>query len=1263
MEGTSEPRATFVDFDAVVGFVDLSGFTAASERLGRFGPRGTEQLQELINSLFTPIIDVVHHAGGEIGWFAGDAVGVVFDREVTPPDQAVDALVRAAATVRDREPFVTDDGPIIIDVKVGAAAGPARWSSVGDEPVVWWFGGPAIDGASDAEGFAQPGDVILHTSVAVLVGEDGAPEAGPGFHLVDRRVGDPGPAIAGGRFARLADPKLQPPRVARLAAGGEVDFLAEHRPVSSLFLKLPESRHDPEQLSSIIEIVQRHGGYAHVTEGDKGALVFAQFGAPTALADRHELSVRAAIEIRALSPECRVGVTTGRVYAGRIGSPTRWDYTVLGDRVNTAARLMASANAGEILVDAATAAPLGHVATFGTTRELMLKGKSEPEAALPVAEIRTVRTAAARSGSASFVGREAEVDQLTTRLGAPGLTLVTGTAGTGKSRLLAHVVDQLAETPPVVTVDPTDRTAPYSVWPQLFAALIGATPSTARSTIDGIVDDAARLPLLSPLLVSPIPDSPFTAALSGDDRSALMLEFIAETLGRAAVGTPVVIEDLHWADDASLNLLGRLAGRLTTSVIVATARPTDEVAPLVANHSVTRLELSPIDAVAMAELARSTWAAQLGSEAAQELVDEIVERAGGSPLFCEQLISYARTHGAAPAATSLPADAGIPDNLTDLLLAQLDALPEAAMTAASLGATFGQRFTGDELVGAFGERFVGTRIVGGLEILRDRGVITGLQQLRFVHSLFGETTYDRLSFALRSDLHLDVVGYLERNNSGDLEAIAGVLAHHSEPTGDDRRKRRYFRMAADQATRQWASASAVRWFEGLIPLLDGAERGDVSLELGKIKSVSGDASEAERHFIDAIKDVSREQLASAELGLARVLMNQGSTSSAFDLIDSTIERAQADDRWDDLHAAMEVKADISTLLGDIERAEQVESMHARTVERFGADHPASAEVIGLVPLLWLRGDLEAASTRTEQLYEDAMARDDLVWAARVATNLAGLAYESRRLQETLAWLDQCRQLTARTGDRRLRAAVDCNESEVRFELGDRVGAHVTGSSAIGEAIALDDPRMILAALSMVAQAMGPGDSEPMIRRGLALAQAVGDESFKLDLALLLAGVWAVQGDHKWALIVAALMEQPLRLPELEMQRLRLLIDEVGCEPAEVADAIEQIDESASPAALAEVLAVRARREHDPELRRRAIEACSREFREFPSEHLARQLAALGHSVTRPVLPPVDTKTATGQIDIIALLDRRPELLDWESVADRVIENLVTRSDN
>jgi class 3 adenylate cyclase len=1266
---TAVGSATFVDFNAVVGFVDLSGFTAASERLGRFGPRGTEQLQDLINALFTPIIDVVHRAGGEIGWFAGDAVGVVFDRELTSPERAVDALASAAATVRERAPFVTDDGPIIIDVKVGVAAGAARLSTVGNAPVVWWFGGPAVDGASDAEGYAEPGDVILHSSVAVLVGEDDAPEVGPGFRRVDRRSGHPrtlDQAHAGdlpNPFDRLRSLDLQPPRVARLAEVGEVDFLAEHRPVSSLFVKLPEIRHDPVQLSKMVEIVQRHGGFAHVTEGDKGALAFAQFGAPTALADRHELAVRAAIEIRRLSPTCRIGVTTGRVYAGQIGSPARWDYTVLGDRVNTAARLMASAEAGEILIDTATAAPLSDLATFGAARELTLKGKSEPETALPVIDVRGTRTAV-RSGTAAFVGRQHEADELAIRLRSAGLTLVTGSAGTGKSRLLAHVVDQLDTLPPVIAVDPTDRSNPFGLWPQLLAALIGATPTTARATLNEIIDDEARYPLLSPLLTQPIPDSPFTAALSGEDRAALMLEFLAEVLDQAAVDTPVVIEDLHWADAASLDLLARIAGRLKRSVVVASARPTDELSPLVASQSVSQLALAPIDSAAMAELARGTWTEQLGVEPILELVDEIVERAGGSPLFCEQLISFARTNGAAPTATALPADVGIPDNLTDLLLAQLDALPEAAMTAASLGATFGQRFTVDELVGAFGDRYVGTRIVGGLEILRDRGVISGLHQLRFVHSLFGETTYDRLSFALRADLHLDVVEYLEDANAQDLDAIAAVLAHHTEPTGDVDRKRRYFRMAADQATRQWASAAAVRWFDGLIPLLDGNERGQVSLELGRIKSVSGDASEAEQHFIDAIKDVDPEHLAAAELGLARVLMNQGSTGSAFDLIDSTIERANAEERWADLHDAMEVKADLSTLLGDIERAEQVESLHAELVERHGPDHPASAEVSLLVPLLWLRGDLEAATVEYERLYSDAIARDDFVLAAALASDLAGLSHESRRVNEIFAWFNRSSQIVARTGDRRTGVLIRTAEATARFELGDLDGAAQTSAIALIEAQVVDEPRSILLALWAEAQSADSPDGGAA-QRGLVLAHMLGDEQLKLGLLLLVAKHWANNSDQRWRRLFRALRTGPVTPLDPELEYLRLLVADPSSEQSDVVAASARVEATVAPGRQAEVLAIRALfSKSDALLRSQAIDACLDACARFPSRVLAERATALGASVDPVILPPVTPtrERLTAKKPGLSDFDRRPELLEWDVSADRILNILVERDD-
>jgi class 3 adenylate cyclase len=171
-------ESTSHSFDAVVGFVDLAGFTACADALSRSGPAGTEELVSLINALFGPAIDCIHAAGGEVGWFAGDAMGVLFDTSVTPPMQALRSLIDASACIAGVQPLIVDGELITMTAKVGIAAGLVDWQWVGSEfgadERVGWFGGNAIDASAAAEHFATAGDVIADASfvrLAPIVGE------------------------------------------------------------------------------------------------------------------------------------------------------------------------------------------------------------------------------------------------------------------------------------------------------------------------------------------------------------------------------------------------------------------------------------------------------------------------------------------------------------------------------------------------------------------------------------------------------------------------------------------------------------------------------------------------------------------------------------------------------------------------------------------------------------------------------------------------------------------------------------------------------------------------------------------------------------------------------------------------------------------------------------------------------------------------------------------------------------------------------------
>lgn len=1164
--GTAKSGHIVADFDGIVGFVDLAGFTAATERLGRAGPRGTEQLGELINSLFTPAIDIVHRAGGEIGWFAGDALGVLFDRAVTSDGSAVTALAAAARTIIGLSPMQTIAGDLTLSVKVGVAAGAIRWNTIGGDRKLAWFGGHPIDTASEAEHLTQPGDIVVHESVLRSALDGGDYEAiAPGF---DRIVRPPrAEAEPGGSqpLARRRTLDHQPTRVARIARAGDVALLDEHRPVSSLFVRMAESTHDPGLLSAMVATVEDMGGLLQIaTEGDKGAVALALFGAPTALADRHLRAVVAADRLRVEIPDVAIGIASGRVYAGRVGSDARWDYSLIGDRVNTAARLMQAASPGEVLVDRATADGAGPALNLEAARQLDLKGKSGTEEVFAVSGVR----AAARPGGdvGRFVGRRAETAALTGALTTAGLTLVVGPAGTGKSRLLQRAIAEASLEPTIVRIEQTDRGRPYAVWQRLLPALFGVEIDAVVDALPSELRDDARLPLLALALGRPIPDTALTSALDPDDRAAGLAALIGDVV-EATGGTTAVVEDLHWSDDSSRELLGLLAGRLPSlgCALVATARPEPTITPLLDLPAVAALHLSPIGADEMALLAHHLWLDQLGEAPRATLVADLVERAGGSPLFCEQLVSFARLHDVVPSADVLPTDAGLPTTLTDLLLARLDSLPETASTVASYGAVFGGSFTAADIAGAFARRGDPTVIGAGIEALRDHGVVVGLDRHRFTHSLFAEAVYDRLSFAVRADLHLAAIEHLERTREGKLHDLAAELARHAAATDDDDRKRRYFRVAADQAAARYANDVSTFWYQALVPLLGGHERGEVRFALGEIEALSGDLGSAEHHLRDAVTDLHGLAAFGAEVALGRVLVQRGTADAGFDLLDDVVERSRNSADWHVLHDALEAKADLATMLGDVRRAEQVESDHGELVARHGPDHSAARPIVGLIPLRRLRGDLDGAAEAYERHHAELSALGDVSRVGMWAADIAGIHYLRGDLAATFVWLDRARVDLDRSGNQRaLVSQVLCNEVILRAELGDPGSAISLGTVALEKAIELGSPWAIGQLLAALGEISATPDRTGVLERAVVLLHRAGSAE-GTHHALHRLALARIERDRngEGLRLLAALADSDLADEELRLDLARQSDDRDGLDASAVAPVGEAGD--ASPA--------------------------------------------------------------------------------------------------
>ncbi len=343
-------------FDAVVLFADVSGFTALSEALGATGKDGTEELTALLNTYFEPMIVLIQSYGGIIGKFGGDAMTVLFPYQAQERSQAARRAVQCALDMQERmgdyAAIPTRSGAFSLTMKAGLAAGPLFCTTAGDPSLrlEYIIAGGVLDHCAEAEHHARSGEVVLHHTLLQAAAPLEIRSQRDGFAVVSALVGQappqPLPPLAAfpAETASLAAAYIHPSIAERLQEG-QASFINEHRKVTILFVNFTgyDYEADPqagsrlqEYLLQIIQTVARYDGYLNkVDMGDKGSKCIVLFGAPIAHEDDAERALRCALEIRSIPGQTtRIGVNTGFVYCGQVGSDARREYTVMGDAVN-----------------------------------------------------------------------------------------------------------------------------------------------------------------------------------------------------------------------------------------------------------------------------------------------------------------------------------------------------------------------------------------------------------------------------------------------------------------------------------------------------------------------------------------------------------------------------------------------------------------------------------------------------------------------------------------------------------------------------------------------------------------------------------------------------------------------------------------------------------------------------------------------------------------------------------------------------------------
>jgi class 3 adenylate cyclase/tetratricopeptide (TPR) repeat protein len=646
---------------------------------------------------------------------------------------------------------------------------------------------------------------------------------------------------------------------------------AERRQLTVLFCDLVDStilagQLDPEDYRDVVrtyqtacaEVIQRYSGHIAQYLGD-GLLVY--FGYPQAHEDEAQRAIRTGLEmveaIRALQPRLdaqysirlaiRVGIHTGVVVVGEMGGDGRQEQLALGDTPNIAARLQGLATPDTVVISAATSRLVEGFFTWQALGAPSLKGVSQPFMVYRVLQASTAQTRldiATPRGLTPLVGRDEEValvqrrwDQAKTGTGQ--VVLISGEAGIGKSRLV-QVLKDLVAAEPHARIEwrgspHHQQSALYPIIDHLRRLLqwhAEDPPSEKLHRLEATLTTSGMelseaVPLLAALLSLPLPPSYPPLTLTPQRQRQRTFDTLLAWLHAEAQRWPVlvIVEDLHWIDPSTLELLSFLIDQSAQVrlCLALTTRP-EFHPPWTMMAHLTSLTLRRFTPAQVEHLATHV----VGDKTLPPAVlQEVIRKTDGVPLFVEELIKTVLESGLLREQADhyelsgpLPPLA-IPATLHDALMARLDRLA-AVKVVAQLGAAIGRTFA-YELIQAVAQLDAAT-LHGALAQLVETEVVTqrGLPPqatYMFKHALIQDAAYQSLLRSTRQQYHQQIAHVLEARFPDIREIQPELLARHYTEAGLSAQAIPYWQRAGQRALERSGYREAVACFEQALILL------------------------------------------------------------------------------------------------------------------------------------------------------------------------------------------------------------------------------------------------------------------------------------------------------------------------------------------------------------------------------------------------------------------------------------------------------------
>lgn len=838
------------NFDAITMFLDISGFTVLTEKLMKKGKAGSEVMAGIINNIFEPVTDAIYQSEGFISKFAGDAFNAIFTKS-----DAIDVIscaLRIKNILKEKGIQRTKFGDFEISIKIGISSGPVEWGIIGDDTQrTFYFRGEAIDGCALSEHQCRKMDIVIDERVYNSVNKDDIliEPLSRGYYRILKAFKD---------FKEFKIKKKPikedilksffPDEIIQLKHAGEF------REVTPIFISFDESIQNSEFNAMIISILKHcrdYGGYfKEIDYGDKGGVIVIIFGAPVCYENNNKRAIdfitRISLEFK---DKIKAGITQGTAFAGFIGSEHRCDYSALSDIVNQSARFMAKANWGEIWISKKINTSIKKYYNTKYLGRRKFKGKS---ILIPVYKIMGLKTAEDPIYfKGKMIGRKSQLKTLSKYTRKiynkkfAGTVTVYGEPGIGKSRLVYEFIKKQKNAQVLYLKTDNILKTPYNPLKYFLKNFFGQTDTERKKDFDSTFDKLLlkisdidnniskelkrTKSLLSAQMDIYYKDSLYekldAMGIYENTLSAYKQLFKGLSLLKPLI---IRIEDIHWLDDASIDVFNTLCRGIEDYpiILICTSRiNTDGTLPKlrlqtdVPQYSIILNKLANEDVKSFIE---TNFIKNISSS----LLDLIIEKTENNPFYMEQLILFMKENNLLKEEKGriypISKDISIPQSVSSIIIARIDRLQTNLKEIIRVSSVLGRE----------GELRILKSIIQFLEesphdidtefdIIENENIWIKLAEIKYIfkHALLHQTAYEMQLESTLIELHGLIAKKLEDIYCQKPNRHYEIATHYYRAK-DSKKAISYFEKAKDHYTGTYQNKKALDCIEILLQIAD-----------------------------------------------------------------------------------------------------------------------------------------------------------------------------------------------------------------------------------------------------------------------------------------------------------------------------------------------------------------------------------------------------------------------------------------------------------